>query len=125
MLIIVNQHYWTTFTLILQNKLLKVECVYLKFRTICLLFCTVKNTRCLSDVKTKLIRNLKYFSLEAFLIDLNNERFSLSQDSSSETNTASVNQDASDLVNMFNPIIDRHAHCDPYQGKKIDYETNL
>ena len=112
MLKIVNQHYWTTFTLILQNKLLKVECVYLKFRTIKPTFCIVENARCLSDAKTKFIRNIKHFSLETFLIDLDNKISSLSQDSSSETNTASVNQDATNLVNMFNSIKFRyHAFC--------------
>ena len=49
---------------------------------------------------------MRNFSLETFLIDLDNELSSLSQDSSSETNTASVNQDASNLVNKFNSIID-------------------
>ena len=38
MLIIVNQHFCPTFTLIFQNKLLKAECVNLKFRTICVVF---------------------------------------------------------------------------------------
>ena len=63
----------------------------------------------LSDAKTKLIRNMRNFSLETFRIDLDNDLSSLSQDSSSETNAASVNQDASNLVNMFNSIINRHA----------------
>ena len=76
-------------------------------------FCMVKNTRCLSDVKTKLIRNIRHFSLETFLIDLDNELSSLSQDSSNETYTASVNEDATNLVNMFNSIIDRHAPLRP------------
>ena len=63
---------------------------------------------------------MRHFSEETFLIDLDNELSSLSQDSSSETNTASVDQDATNLVNMFNSIIDRHALCVPCQGKKTD-----
>ena len=77
------------------------------------IFCIVKNARCLSDAKTKLIRNARHFSLETFLIDLDNELFSLSQNSLSETNTASVNQDATNLVDMFNSIIDKHAPLRP------------
>ena len=56
---------------------------------------------------------MRNFSLETFLIDLDNEFFSLSQDSSSETNTASVDQDASNSVNMFNSIIGSHAPLRP------------
>ena len=52
---------------------------------------------------------MRKFSLENFLIDLDNDLSTPSQDSSSETNTESVNRDASNLVNMFNSIIDRHA----------------
>ena len=44
---------------------------------------------------------------------MDNELSNLSQDSSSETNTASVNQDAFNLVNMFNFITDRHAPLRP------------
>ena len=76
-------------------------------------FCIVENARCLSDAKTKFIRNMRHFSLEIFLIDLDNEFSSPSQDSSGETNTASANQDATKLVNMFNSIIDRHAALRP------------
>ena len=84
-------------------------------------FCIVKKTECFSDAKTKLIRNMRSFSFETFLIDLDNDLCSLSQDSSSETNTASVNQDAPNLVNMFNSIIDIDMPlCVPCQGKKID-----
>ena len=36
-------------------------------------FCIVENTRCLSDAKTKLIRKMRHFSLQTFLIDLDNE----------------------------------------------------
>ena len=54
-------------------------------------FCIVKNTKCFSDAKTKLIRNMRNFSLKTFLIDLENELSGLSQDSSNETNTASAN----------------------------------
>ena len=56
---------------------------------------------------------MRHLSLETFLIDLDNELSSLSQDFSNETNTASVNQDASILVNMFNSIIDRYAPLRP------------
>ena len=56
---------------------------------------------------------MRHFSLETFLIDLDNELSSLSQDSSSESNTASVNQDASILVNMFNSIINEHVPLRP------------
>ena len=56
---------------------------------------------------------MRHFSLKTFLIDLDNELSSLSQDSSSETDTASVNQDASNLVTMFNSIIDKHAPLRP------------
>ena len=76
-------------------------------------FCIVENARCLSDTKTKLIRNMRHFSMETFLFDLDNKLSSPSQDSSSETITASVNQDATNLVNMFNSIIDRHAPLRP------------
>ena len=90
-------------------------------------FCTTKNTKYFSDAKTELIRNMRHFSQETFVID--NELFSLSQDSSSETNTASVNQDASNLVNMFNSIIDRHAHALPSSSAvtSLDYnrKTNV
>ena len=72
-------------------------------------FFIVKNTKCFSDAKTKLIRNMRNFSLKTFLTDLNSELSSLSQDFSSETKTASVNQNEFNLVNMFNSIIDRHA----------------
>ena len=61
---------------------------------------------------------MRNFSLETFLIDLDNELYSLSQDSSSETNTASVNQDASNLVNTFNSIIDRHGPLRPMSRQK-------
>ena len=89
-----------------------MECVYLKFRTILPTFCIAENIS-LSDAKTKLIRNIRHFSLETFLIDLDNELSGLSQDSSSETNTSSVNQDATNLVNTFNLIIDMHAPLRP------------
>ena len=56
---------------------------------------------------------MRHFSLETFLTDPDNELSSLSQDSSSETNTARVNQDATNLVNMFNSIIDRSAPLRP------------
>ena len=56
---------------------------------------------------------MRNFSLETFHIDLDDEFSSLRQDSLSETNTASLNQDAFNLVNMFNSIIDRHAPLRP------------
>ena len=56
---------------------------------------------------------MRNFSLETFLIDLDNELTSLSQNSLSETNTASVNRDESNLVIMFNSVIDRHAPLRP------------
>ena len=59
------------------------------------------------------MKNKKHFSLKTFLIDLDNEPSSQSQDSSSETNTVNVNQDAPNMVNTFNSIVDRHAHLRP------------
>ena len=90
MLLNVNQHFWTTFSQTSQNKLLKVECAYLKFPSICLLFVKPKILNAFSDAKTKLIRNMRHFGPKNFLFDLDNELSSLSQESSSKSNTASV-----------------------------------
>ena len=61
---------------------------------------------------------MRHFSLKTFLFDLNNELSSTSQDSSSETKTASANQDVSNLVNKFNSIIDGHAPLRPMSMQK-------
>ena len=52
------------------------------------------------------------------MIDLDNELFSINQDSSSETNTAIANQEASNLVYLFNSIINRHAPRRPMSRKE-------
>ena len=61
---------------------------------------------------------MRNFSLEAFLIDMDNELSSLGQYCSSETNLASVNQDAFNLANMFNSIIGIHAPLSPMSRQK-------
>ena len=55
-------------------------------------FFIVKNTKCFSDAKTTFIRNIWHFITETFLIDLDSKLSSLSQEFSSETNTASAHQ---------------------------------
>ena len=56
---------------------------------------------------------MKNFSFETFMIDLDNELSGQSQESLSETNTASVNRNAYNLGKMFNSIIDRYAPLRP------------
>ena len=83
-------------------------------------FCTAKNTIYFSDAKTKLTRNMRRFTLETFLIDLDNELSSLSQNSSTETNTASVNKMSLIWSTCLIPLLIDMPICVPYRGKKID-----
>ena len=83
-------------------------------------FCIVENTRCRSDAKTKLIRNMRHFIRETFMVDLDNELSSLSQDFSGETNTASVNQDALSWSTCLILLFIDMPLCVLCQGKKID-----
>ena len=69
-------------------------------------FFIVKIIKCVLSEKTKFQRDMKYYKLGDFLIELNNN---VSKLNLKPTDDTSVNQGVSTLTTVFNSTLDKHA----------------